>query len=296
MSDVRCLLDARAVVGEGPLWHPREKVLYWIDIKNPHLYRYDPDTGENRAWPMPERIGCHAFCRDHRMLVALKSGFHVFDPESGSLGFLADPEADKPENRFNDGRVDRRGRLFAGTMDDAEEAFTGSLYRLDPDLSIRRIRENLGISNGIGWSPDDRTMYFADSMRRVIWAYDYEIGSGTPSNEREFVRLPETDGFPDGLCVDAEGCVWFAVWGGWRIERRAPDGRLMQIVELPVPQPSSCAFGGPSLSTLFVTSARIGIPPEMLEKAPLSGGLFAVEVAATGQPEESFAGPLPPIR
>ena len=290
MSDPKCLIDARAVVGEGPLWHPVEQLLYWIDIKNPHLYRLDPRTGEARAWPMPERIGCYAFRRDGTLLVALKSGFHLFEPATGELRRICDPEEHLPGNRFNDGRTDRRGRFFAGTMDDEEKAFTGSLYRLDPDYRVSRLEEGLGIANGIGWSPDDRVMYFTDSMRRVIWAYDYDIDRGLPAGRRVFLELPADDGFPDGLCVDAEGHLWTAVWGGWRVDRYAPDGRLVQRVAMPVPQPSSCCLGGPGLRTLFVTSARIGIDAATLEKAPLSGGLFALEVAVPGQPETLFAG------
>jgi sugar lactone lactonase YvrE len=201
-----------------------------------------------------------------------------------------DPEPDRPGNRFNDGKCDRRGRLFAGTMDNAEVECTGTLYRLDPDLSVHVMQTDVHLSNGLGWSPDDRTLYYTDSLRRTIWAYDYDLDTGATANRRVFARVPDAAGVPDGLCVDAEGGVWSAHWGGWRLTRYAPDGRIDRVVGMPVPQPSCPAFGGPDLDVLYVSSAAIEMTPADFTKAPDGGGLFTLDVGVRGLPVNRFAG------
>jgi L-arabinonolactonase len=290
MSEVRCVVNVRAEVGEGPVWDDRAGMLWWVDIKGQRLFRFDPASGENRAWAMPERIGCAILREGGGLIGAFKSGFKWIDPESGAVSPIVDPEPDRPGNRFNDGKCDRFGRLFAGTMDDAEVACTGTLYRLDPDLSVHVVRRDVHLSNGLDWSPDGRAMYYTDSPRRLIFVYDYDLHRGSIANERVFARIPEDAGVPDGLCADAEGFVWSAHWGGWRVTRYAPDGRIDRVLEMSVPRPSSCTFGGPDLATLYVTSAAIGMTEADLAKAPESGGLFAVEVGVRGQPVARFAG------
>jgi sugar lactone lactonase YvrE len=290
MSEVRCVVDLRATVGEGPVWDDRARVLWWVDIKTPRLFRFDPASGENRAWPMPERIGCVIPREKGGLIGAFKTGFKWIDPEAGTVTPITDPEPDRPGNRFNDGKCDRFGRLFAGTMDDAEVECTGTLYRLDPDLRVHVVRRGVQLSNGLDWSPDDRLMYYTDSPRRLIWVYDYDLDRGALANERVFARIPDDAGVPDGLCVDAAGFVWSAHWGGSRITRYAPDGRIDRVLEMPVPQPSSCTFGGPDLATLYATSAAIGMTEADFAKAPQGGGLFAVEVGVRGQPVSRFAG------
>jgi len=265
-------------------------VLWWIDVKTPRLFRFDPASGENREWPMPERIGFAAPRAAGGLIGGFKTGFKWIDGESGALTPILDPEPDRPGNRFNDGKCDRFGRLFAGTMDDAEVECTGTLYRLDPDLSVHVVRQGVHLSNGLDWSPDDRLMYYTDSLRRLIWVYDYDVRHGAIANERVFARVPEDAGVPDGLCVDAAGFVWSAHWGGWRVTRYAPDGRIDRVLPMPVPQPSSCTFGGPDLATLYVTSAAIGMSAADFAKAPDGGGLFAVEPGVRGQPATRFAG------
>jgi sugar lactone lactonase YvrE len=290
MSEVRCVVDLRATVGEGPVWDDRALVLWWVDIKTPRLFRFDPASGENRAWPMPERIGCVIPREAGGLVGAFKTGFKWIDPKTGTVTPITDPEPDRTGNRFNDGKCDRFGRLFAGTMDDAEVESTGTLYRLDPDLRVHVVRRGVQLSNGLDWSPDDRLMYYTDSPRRLIWVYDYDRDRGVLANERVFARIPDDAGVPDGLCVDAEGFVWSAHWGGSRITRYAPDGGIDRVLEMPVPQPSSCTFGGPGLATLYVTSAAIGMTEADFAKAPHGGGLFAVEVGVRGQPVSRFAG------
>ena len=257
MTEVHCVANPRALVGEGPVWDDRRQVLWWIDVKNPRLFRYDPASGENREFVMPERIGCIALREGGGLIGAFMSGFKWIDPDTGAITPIVDPEPDRPGNRFNDGKCDRRGRLFAGTMDNAEVECTGTLYRLDPDLSVHVMGTDVHLSNGLGWSPDDRTLYYTDSLRRTIWAYDYDLDTGAIANRRVFARVPDEAGVPDGLCVDAQGGVWSAHWGGWRLTRYAPDGRIDRVVEMPVPQPSCPAFGGPDLDVLYVSSAAI---------------------------------------
>jgi sugar lactone lactonase YvrE len=290
MSEVRCVVDLRATVGESPVWDDRARVLWWVDIKTPRLFRFDPASGENRAWPMPERIGCVIPREAGGLIGTFKTGFKWIDPETGTVTPITDPEPDRPGNRFNDGKCDRFGRLFAGTMDDAEVECTGTLYRLDPDLRLHVLRRGVHLSNGLDWSPDDRLMYYTDSPRRLIWAYDYDCDRGALANERVFARIPDDAGVPDGLCVDAAGFVWSAHWGGSRITRYAPDGQIDRVLQMPMPQPSSCTFGGPDLATLYVTSAAIGMTEADFAKAPQGGGLFAVEVGVRGQPVSRFAG------
>ena len=199
MSEIRCVANPRALVGEGPVWDDRRQVLWWIDVKNPRLFRYDPASGENREFSMPERIGCVALRANGGLIGAFMTGFKWIDPDTGEVTPIVDPEPERPGNRFNDGKCDRRGRLFAGTMDNAEVECTGTLYRLDPDLSVHVMCTDVHLSNGLGWSPDDRVLYYTDSLRRTIWAYDYDLDTGAIANRRVFARVPDAAGVPDGL-------------------------------------------------------------------------------------------------
>jgi L-arabinonolactonase len=289
VTEVRSLANPRALVGEGPVWDDRRQALWWIDVKEPRLFRYDPATGANRAFAMPERIGCVALRENGGLIGAFKTGFKWIDPETGAVTPIIDPETHMPDNRFNDGKCDHRGRLLAGTMDDAEVECTGTLYRLDPDLTVHVLCTDVHLSNGLGWSPDDRRLYYTDSLRRMIWVYDYELATGEVRNRRVFAEVPEDAGIPDGLCVDAEGHVWSAHWGGWRLTRYAPDGRIARVLPMPVPQPSCCAFGGRDLSRLYVTTAAIGMAPEALAKAPDAGGLLVLDPGVRGLPVGRFA-------
>ncbi len=239
---------------------------------------------------MPERIGCVALRDNGGLIGAFKTGFKWIDPETGAVTPIADPETHMPDNRFNDGKCDRRGRLLAGTMDDAEALCTGTLYRLDPDLSVHVQCTDVHLSNGLGWSPDDRLLYYTDSLRRTLWVYDYDLETGEVDNRRVFAEVPADAGVPDGLCIDAEGHVWSCHWGGARITRYAPDGRIERVLRVPVPQPACCAFGGPDFSELYVTTAAIGMTPEDLARAPDAGGLLVLDPGVHGLPVGRFAG------
>ena len=282
--------QADALLGEGPLWCPRDRVLYWVDIKGRAVHRYRPADGLCETTETPDEIGCVSLRENGGLIAAFRSGIGFFDLQTQSLEMIADPEAHLPGNRFNDGKCDRRGRLWTGTMDDNAEQATGSLYRLSAGLEMVKVLSGIIVTNGLGWSPDDKTMYFTDSENRTILAFDYDLESGQTANQRVFAEIPEDAGVPDGLTVDSQGFVWGAHWDGWRVTRYDPSGRVERVIEMPVPRPTSCMFGGEDLDKLYVTSASIGLSEEQLAQAPLSGGLFEIDPQVRGLPEPRFAG------
>ena len=289
-ADVTCVLDARAELGECPVWSVEEQVLYWVDIRAPALHRLDPDTGATRTWPMPSRIGSFGLRGSGGAVVALEDGFHLLEFETGRLDFVAGPER-VPGTRFNDGKVSPDGRFFAGTMD--EESLSrpiATLFRLDPDLSLHRVVEELIVSNGLAWTADGRTMYHSDSKGPVIWAYDYNPDSGAVSSRREVARPTEEIGRPDGAATDEQGYYWSAGISAGVLNRWSPDGRLDRSIPLPCSNPTAPCFGGPDLRTIFVTSLRHDLRPEVLAAKPLSGGIFAVRVDVRGVPIRRFRG------
>lgn len=284
----RCVVETQAFLGEGPVWNEAEKRLDWVDILAPALHRSDPASGADRVVELGELVGAIAHCSTGGLVLATQSGFTLFDPDTGVSTPLVDPEADKPNNRFNDGKCDSRGRFWAGTMDMGVAPGAGSLYRLDRDGSVHCLERGIGISNGLGWSPDDRRMYFTDSLARTIFVYDFDAESGTIANRRVFAQTLDHMGVPDGLTVDAEGYVWSAQWDGWQLIRFDPEGRIDQTVSLPVPRPTSCTFGGPNRETLYVTSARIRLSAQQLAEAPLSGSVFAIDGCGRGLAEHAY--------
>ncbi|HET6470123.1 MAG TPA: SMP-30/gluconolactonase/LRE family protein [Geminicoccaceae bacterium] len=289
MGEARLVVDARNKLGEGAVWDPVEQALWWVDIELGRLQRHDPARGESRVWQLPERIGCFALRERGGLVCALERGFAFFDPESGAVDWIVKPDPDR-RNRMNDGKCDRAGRLWAGGMDETQQNRCASLWRLDPDRSVHRMATGIGISNGISWSPDDRTMYFADTQDRTIYSYDFDAASGAIANRRVLTDHAEQPGGPDGSTVDAEGYIWNAQWGGWRLVRWSPEGRVDRVVELPVEKPTSCTFGGPDLATLYVTSAIWDLEGEALAAQPWAGGVLAIEPGVRGLPEPRFKG------
>jgi|SRR5579859_1386409 len=288
---IDCVVPARALVGEGPVWDDRAQVVWWVDIKAPALHRYDPASGTDRSWPMPSRLGAIAVREQGGLVGAFKNGFAFIDAETGAVTPIVDPEAHVPGNRFNDGGVDAAGRFWAGTMDDNEKRPAGHLYRLDPDGRTATFESHIAITNGVDWSLDGRTLYFVDTVGGVIFAYDFEPALGQPGARRVFARVPHDAGHPDGLVVDAEDHVWGAHWGGGRLTRYRPDGSVERVVEIPAPQVSSACFGGPGLDILYVTTAAIGLDAAALVRYPYAGGLFAVAgLGVRGRPTRRFAG------
>jgi sugar lactone lactonase YvrE len=291
MTDVTCVLDAKAELGECPVWSADEQALYWIDIHAPALHRLDPATGEQRSWAMPRRIGSFGLRETGGAVVALEDGFHRLDFETGALSFLVGPEEPVPGTRFNDGKVSPDGRFWAGTMDEAQLARPiGVLYRLDHDGSLHRMVEDLIVSNGLAWSGDGRTMFHSDSKGKVIWAYDYDPESGGIANRRVVAQPTEEIGRPDGAAADVEGFYWSAGISAGVLNRWGPDGRLDRSIPLPCSNPTMPCFGGPDMKTIFVTSLRHNVPADKLAAKPLSGGIFAIRVDVPGVPVARFKG------
>lgn len=292
--DISCVVDARAQIGEGAFWDAAGQVLWWVDIPAGTLYRYDPATGENAAFAVGEPVGCCAPRAAGGLVLATRSGFHLFDPTTGARTALVDPERDRPGNRFNDGTTDPAGRFWAGTMQmEGEPKPTGAFYRLDADRTCRRWLDGLYTTNGLAFSPDGRTMYLSDSnpLVRLIWACDYDLATGEPSRRRVFFDTRAVAGRPDGGTVDADGCYWMAGVSGWQLVRLTPAGRVDRIVDMPVERPSKPMFGGPGLDVLYVTSLGIGLTPGSEARQPQAGGLFAVTgLGVRGLPQAPFAG------
>lgn len=293
MVDITCVVDARAELGEGTLWDPARGVLWWIDIWKKLIHCYDPATGADETWDAPEYLGCLGLRAKGGLVVTMVSGFHFFDPATGVFTPIADPEADLPTTRFNDGKPDRQGRFWSGTMFEAPGRpieFVGALYRLDPDLTVHRMIDGIGCANGLAWSPDGATMYFADSHAGAAWAYDFDAATGDIANRRTFIDMTTSGGVADGATVDAEGCYWLTIPVTSKVCRFDPDGRLMQTILLPTDLPTCCEFGGPDLDILYVTSAVLRRPDAHFVGQRFQGGLFAIHAGVKGLTLPPFAG------
>ncbi len=286
---VEIAVQSMDILGEGPVWSQQDNSLYWVDIERKLLQQWNPITKEHKSWELHSNIGSFALRCNGGTLVALRDGFHFLDLKTGDVQALGDPEDSIRFTRFNDGKCDRAGRFWAGTMDEELPNRRAGLYRFDPDYTYTRILDHIGISNGLGWSPDNKTFYYTDSADHTIYSYDYNIERGTVSNPRVFIRTPE-DYVPDGLTVDERGFVWSANWDGWKITRYAPSGAVDMEILLPVQRPTSCTFGGPNMDRLFITSARIGLDPDSLEKQPLAGNVLMIQTSFKGLVEPLFNG------
>ena len=289
MSELLDILPFGHLHGEDVQWNADDGCLWWTDLSGCALHAWHLQRGALRSFATPERLGCFAFIDgDARLLAAFASGFALFDPVSGALEWLDRCEPAGSGRRFNDGRADRQGRFWAGTMvEDATQAepYSAGLYCLGADGRAQLRESGVGIANGLCWSPDGRTMYFADSPRHAIWVYDFDPDSGHIGPRRDFARTaPGVE--PDGSCVDAEGGVWNAQWGAGQVVRYAPDGQVLEVLDTPgALQPTCAAFAGPALDLLCVTSARIGLSPESLAAQPHAGDVFVFRTGTRGLPE-----------
>lgn len=290
MAEIECVLECRNRLGEGPIWCGQEQALYWVDIVAPAIHRFHPGSGEHRSWPVPEHVGSLSLREGGGLVIALQRGFAAFDPDTGEVVMINPCEVDLPENRFNDGRCDRAGRFWAGSLPYTEDRPAGTLWRLEPDHTAHRVLSGVTVPNGLCFSPDDRTMYFTDSPTRRIMAYDFDLATGTPSNPRLFVKVPDEAGWPDGAIVDAEGGVWSCEWDGARVVRYAPDGTVDRVVAMPVPRPTCAAFGGSDLAILYITSASDRLSEAERARWPLSGNLFALHAGVRGLPDPRYRG------
>ena len=292
MNELEHVLASQNTLGEGPVWSVKEQALYWVDIQGHTIHRLQPETGEHQIFPVSVAVGVLALRQGGGFVLATKRGFALWDMQTQALNFLVDPEAGQVHKRFNDGAVDCRGRFWAASMSEDEEKQepVGVLYRLDPDSSMHVMETGLIVPNGIGWSPDNTIMYFTDSPKHIIYAYDFDQTTGTIEHRRPFIHTPEEQGAPDGLTVDSEGYVWSACWGGAKIVRYAPDGKVERVIKVPVWQPSSCVFGGKDLNELYITSAQKGLSDEQRKAYPLSGDVFRVKTDIRGLEKFLFAG------
>lgn len=288
-------IPIQATLGEGVTWDHRTGEAMWTDIEGRRLYRYRYADERLSSISMPERLGAFGLARDSNWIIAgFESGFAWFNIRNNGILWIAQPERGDTGRRLNDGRVDPYGRFWCGSMIEAPKnslSKKGSLYRLNMDASVHRMLGDIEISNGLAWSPNGSVMYFADSPKRTIWAFDFSA-AGALSNRRVFAMTPENV-FPDGAVVDADGCLWSAQWGGSRIVRYAPDGDALYELAVPVPQPSCVAFGGSNLDLLFVTTARDGLSKKALDQNPLSGDVFVYRLPVSGVPSNIFSGALP---
>lgn len=282
----------RDILGESPVWDGEEQALHWVDIRRPALRRLDHASGEVETRPMPGLVGAIALAGPGQLLVALAGEVALYTWAQDRLEKVADLPERIPGHRFNDGRCDRQGRFWVGTMHNLTRAPEGSLYRLDPGRGLTSVLQGICIPNSLAWSPDGRTMYFADSLQHAISAYAYDPATGDVGLPQPFASTSKP-GFPDGSTVDAEGFLWNAEFNGGRLVRYAPDGRVDRVVPVPVPRPTSCAFGGPDLGTLFVTTTSQDMTPSELEAQPLAGALLALEVGVRGLAEPRWAGAAP---
>ena len=292
MTDVRCVARGEDELGEGPAWSAAEGRVYWFDIQGKRLSWLEPTAGARGGWDLPVRASVAVPSADGGLVMVTEAGLGRFDTRAGTLEIEA-PMDLGPGFRTNDGKIDVAGRIWWSSMDDDGGKRPGLLFRTDPDGRTHVILEDIHIANTVSCSPTGDTYYFADSTKRTIWRFPLSP-TGDLGERDIFATTLDGPGAPDGSAVDADGYLWNAQWGAWRVVRYAPDGKIDQIIPMPVGQPSSCAFGGPDLATLYVTSARERLTASDLEVQPLAGSLFAFEPGVRGLPLPAFSGKLTP--
>jgi sugar lactone lactonase YvrE len=282
-NNVELVIDSKSELGEGAIWNYKTGELMWINIKGKILNFYNPLNGTNREMLTGQMIGTVVPTESGDVLVALQNGIYAFDIKTGSKKLLADPEADAPNNRFNDGKCDPAGRFWAGTMSTINEKNAGKLYRFDSDTTIHPMIEKVSISNGIVWSLDKTKMYYIDTPTQKVMAYDYNNESGEISNPKTAVEVPVEMGSPDGMTIDADGNIWVALWGGSAVACWNPEtGELIRTIDVPAKNITSCAFGDDDLGTLYITTAREGTSEEDLVLFPKAGGVFKTRPGVKG--------------
>lgn len=289
-TGVEVYCDMQDVLGEGPLWSGSEQALFWLDIARKRVHRKSPTDLYPLSWILPDYPGCLAELQQEGLAVAMGAGVHRLDLKTNGLNLLSTVTSRRPGTRFNDGKVDPKGRFWAGSMLNNYgpngtalpiDRSVGTLYCFDVDGNANLIEDEIGIPNTFAWSPDLKQFYFADSLQGPIYVYDFHADSGHVRNKRIFFEGTDQS-VPDGSAMDVDGCLWNARWDGGAVLRITPYGKLDRIIALPVPRPTSCAFGGPDLDTLFVTSARDGLTPSQLAQYPLSGCVFAIHGVGQG--------------
>ena len=265
------------LLGEGPLWHSKRKTISWIDILQGEIHEFSVMENRHHVIPVKDMVGTIAHSNTGDYLAALKNGVAFVNNESGEMEFLCHPEAHIPGNRFNDGKCDPLGRLWVGTMAISEEPGAGNLYMIDKDFSHTKKIEGVTISNGMAWSSDHRIFYYIDTPTCEVVAYDFDLPTGNISNKRVVIKIPQGEGYPDGMTIDNEGMLWIAHWDGWQVSRWDPNtGKKLLSIPIPVAQVTSCTFGGYDLQDLYITTARVNLTEEQLKQQPLAGSLFVI--------------------
>jgi len=277
-KDVSVVLPYTCQLGEGPVWDTKNNAIIWLDILADTIHRYNPATQQHTTFKTGQMPGSIVLRKSGGIIAAMQDGFSAIDLDKETIKPIADPEANIPNNRFNDGKCDPEGRFWAGTMALNETPHAGSLYMLGTDLSITTKIKGTSISNGLAWSMDERTLYYIDTPTMQIVAYDYDGKSGSISNKRTVITVDKKDGNPDGMTIDTEGMLWIAHWDGWQVTRRNPDtGEILQRIPVPAAKPSCCTFGGDNMNDLYITSAKDGLTDEELLQQPLAGSLFVIK-------------------
>jgi sugar lactone lactonase YvrE len=291
MSNLEHFLSVQNELGETPIWVPEEAALYWVDIGQHRVYRWDSTTGEYTSFK-PD-IPVRGLCRraSGGWLLIADTGLAFWDPSSDACEFIVNPFTDNPDVQFNDGMIDPQGRLFVGSYNAADlESPDGSFFRLDKDRSLHKLDDKLVVTNGVALSPDHKTMYLVEMFANRILAYDYDTTSGVAQNRRVFVDIPADDGMPDGLTTDSEGFVWAAHWGGWRVSRFDPAGKLEREIRVPAELVTCIGFGGKEMDELYITTAWFNFTEQQRKEQPQAGDLFRIQTDIKGIPEPGFAG------
>lgn len=278
----------RHQLAEGPFWSQSEQALYWVDIPACEVWCWEQESNQYSSWTLPKKVSSVFTTQSDRLLVTLSDGVAYLDKKTATLEYLCHIDEDREGNRCNDAKCDPEGILWVGTMEDAEEHSAGRLWRVFPDGTKQLMLDDLGISNTFAWDLTRACMYFGDSMRGEVFKFPYPEFKDV-RNEAPFFKTPEGSG-PDGSTIDSEGCLWNAQWDGSRVVRYSPEGDILQVIELPFAKPTSCVFGGPNGTTLFITSASVHTSDELLSKQPLAGHVIAIELDIAGNASQAFAG------
>jgi sugar lactone lactonase YvrE len=282
-SQPDCVWALGAELGEGPVWSAGEEAIWFVDIKKKQIHRFGARSGAKRSWDAPAAPGFLAPMGGGKFIAGLKTGLHAFDPATGAFEFLSNAEADRPANRLNDGAVDRHGRLWFGSMDDGESAPNGKLYCYDRG-AVRAMDDGYVITNGPAFSPDGRTLYHTDTLEKTIYAFDI-ADDGSLAGKRVFVAIEDGAGYPDGLTIDAEGCLWTGLFAGWAVRRYSQSGKLLTTIRFPCANVTKIAFGGSDLREVYATTAWKGLSAQDRAAQPLAGGLFRFEADVPGLPQ-----------
>lgn len=291
--DIECVVEARALLDEGACWDPEAQCLWWLDIWSRVIHCYVPGTGRSQTFHAPRMPGCLAVRKEGGLVLAMGDGFHFFDPSQGTFRSIVDVEANIPETRMNDGKTDRQGRFWSGSVFEAQGHAPqpiASLFRLNADHECCKAAEGFTCSNGLAWSSDSRTLYFTDSSTPYVWAWDFDLPTAQMDRKRVFIDLSSQQAIGEGATVDMDGCYWLTLPFKGKVRRYDPNGRLMRTIELPVDTPTCCEFGGPELDVLYVTTATLRHAPSELQRQPWAGGLLAMDVRARGLPAAPFLG------